>query len=61
MSNLDNNPEAARGLRGPIEAYAKPKGLKIHLKFTQFKIWFLVLVLKPDCLDVVFDELSRPM
>ena len=28
MSNLDNNPEAARGLRGPIEAYAKPKGPK---------------------------------
>ena len=28
MSNLDNNPEAARGLRGPIEAYTKPKGPK---------------------------------
>ena len=28
MSNLDNNIEAARGLRGPIEAYAKPEGPK---------------------------------
>ena len=28
MSNLDNNLEAARGLRGPIEAYTKPKGPK---------------------------------
>ena len=25
MSNLDNSLEAARGFRGPIEAYTKPK------------------------------------
>ena len=37
-----------------------PKPPKIHAKFTEFQIRFLVLVLKPDFSDVVFDELPRP-